>query len=86
MNEEKEIKREIAMKSFIKGHLVDICIMDGSVDINKLVESIYELRNSFNDTNALQKAVLGKIVGNQREDIALSQVIAVSRNVSYEIL
>lgn len=86
MNEEEEIKRERAMKSFIKGNLVDVCKMDGSIDINKLVESIYKLRNSFNDTGALQEAVLGEIMGNQREGITLSQMTAVSRKIGYEIL
>jgi len=75
-------EKERASKSFIKGHLTDICKLDGSIDINEIVERIYILRNYFEDVDSLQKAIQGEITGYQRENLNKSELCAVSMKIS----
>jgi len=78
-------EKEIAERAYIRGHLTYICRSDSFIDINEIVERIYKLKTYFEDTDGLQKAILGEIAGNQKEDVSLGQLTKVSILISEKI-
>jgi len=82
---EEEYMNERASLSFVKGHLADVCRLDGTVDVDVLAENVYAFRSHFSSITGLQKAVLGEIVGCQRDGVSHAQLVAVSQKIAVQI-
>jgi len=76
------MKIEDSHSNFVKGHLAEICNLDGSVDLDNLAYGIVSIVKHIDDYDHIQKAVLGAIVGHQKYDVSMKQLSAVSSKVA----
>lgn len=77
-----EVLQERTLKNYIKGHLTDICELDGSVDLDQIAENIFDMKRIITDEGALQKMILGEIVGCHKNTTRRGELVSVSWQIT----